>query len=195
MAGHHLIAGLAVLAGVCACGGSGSSATDAGGGGNGDGGPAADDPLRSWTSPELPVIGAAISASALADDDAYAQLAARELNSVTPENAMKWGITEPTQGEPVWGDADALVAFAEENQQRVRGHTLVWHNQLPGWVTDALSAEQLGAAMDARIDALVARYRGRVATWDVVNEAIDDSGQPRDTVFLRTLGIGYIERA
>jgi len=164
----------------------GRSGEDGGGGSTG---------LRSRTSPELPVIGVAVSASALRDDAAYGAAVAREFNSVTPENAMKWDTTEPTRGTMVFDNADALVAFAEENGQRVRGHTLVWYLQLPGWVNDSLTPDELGAALDARIDALVSRYRGRVATWDVVNEAIDDSGRPRDSIFLRKLGIAYIERA
>ena len=187
---------LIAVAGLACSGsaGGGSSGTDGGGDGDG-GGPGGGDTLRSRTSLELPVVGAAISVSALADEPDYAEVAGREFNSITPENAMKWELTEPSAGEFTTDEADAIVAFAEEHEQRVRGHTLVWHNQLPAWVSDALSAEQLGAAMDGHIDGLVTRYRGRVATWDVVNEAIDDRGKPRDTVFLRKLGIGFIERA
>jgi endo-1,4-beta-xylanase len=175
-------------------GGGDSSGQDGGGGAGGDGGTAGDS-LRARVSPELPVIGAAVAVDHLADDAGYAELAGREFNSVTPENAMKWEATEPSQGAFTFDGADAIVEFAEEHDQRVRGHTLVWHQQLPAWVTDALTAEELGAAMDARIDALLARYRGRVATWDVVNEAIDDRGLPRDTLVLRKLGLAYIARA
>jgi len=191
--------GLSLVAvAALACSGSlngGSSGGDGGGDGDGGGGGGGGDTLRSRTSPELPVIGAAISVAALADEPAYAEIAGREFNSITPENAMKWEATEPSPGSFTFDDADAIALFAEEHQQRVRGHTLVWHYQLPAWVSDALSPEQLGAAMDQHIDALVSRYRGRVATWDVVNEAIDDRGKPRDTVFLRRLGIGFVERA
>lgn len=192
---------LSLMASACGSGILGGNGDDDGdgtgrdGGGPGGDGGAGEDTLRARVSPELPVIGAALSVEALADDAVYAELAGREFNSVTPENAMKWGPTEPSQGELTFAGADAIVEFAEAHDQRVRGHTLVWHQQLPAWVTDALTAEELGAAMDARIDAMLARYRGRVATWDVVNEAIDDTAHPRDTLFLRKLGIAYIERA
>ncbi len=194
----RIAAALAALA--CACSGiiDGSGSSDpsgSDGGASGDDGGGAGGGLRAATSPELPVIGVAVSAAALRDADRYAAIVAREFNSVTPENAMKWDATEPTRGAMVFDDADALVAFAEDRGQRVRGHTLVWYLQLPSWVNDALTSDELGAAMDARIDALVSRYRGRVATWDVVNEAIDDLGQPRDSIFLRKLGIAYVERA
>ena len=185
---------LAALACACSGGGGGDATTDDGGAGGGDGGGDSGG-LRALTSPELPTIGAAINVAALADDERYAELAAREFNSLTPENAMKWEVTEPAAGALAFDDADRLVAFAEQNDQRVRGHPLVWHLQLPSWVNDDLSAEELGAAMDGRIDALVSRYRGRVATWDVVNEAVDDLGRPRDSVFFRKLGAGYLERA
>src|SRR5262249_38145155 len=79
---------------------------------------------------------------------------------------------------------------------RVRGHTLVWYRQLPLWIADGLTAEELRGDAAEHIRCLVSRYRGRVSAWDVVNEAVGESGDGlRDSVFLRTLGPSYIEEA
>ena len=77
--------------------------------------------------------GAALDPDAL-DEKPYRDLAAAQLTSVTPENAMKWESVEPVRGQFRWRSADALVAFAKANGQKVRGHTLVWHSQLPSWL-------------------------------------------------------------
>lgn len=139
--------------------------------------------------PKKPIVpGVAVRADRLADDG-YAEAAARLFGSVTPENEMKWAATEPEPGRFTFAAGDEVVAFARRNGLRVRGHALVWHQQLPGWVTGSLGE------MRRHIQALVGRYRGRVAQWDVVNEALGDNGGLRDTPFLRGVGQGYIARA
>ena len=91
--------------------------------------------------------------------------------------------------------ADAIVAFAEQNRMRVKGHALVWHGALPDWVK-ALPPSELRAAVEDHIRTVVGRYRGRIAVWDVVNEAVADGGPGlRDTVFLQKLGDSYLELA
>lgn len=136
-------------------------------------------------------VGAAVEPDLLARDARYAATVLREFNAITPENAMKWGPVQPAAREWRFEPADVLVAFAQAHGMRVHGHTLVWHRQLPGWL-DARSPARLERALALHVETLVGRYRGRVASWDVVNEAVDDAGRLRRTIFLRALGAGYI---
>jgi endo-1,4-beta-xylanase len=134
--------------------------------------------------------------NALANDATYRQLVAQEFDSVTPENVMKWGPLEPERGQYNFAPADELVRFAREHRQKVRGHTLVWHNQLPTWLTSGTwTAAELRAILRQHIFTVAGHFRGKIWAWDVVNEAVDDNGNLRDTIFLRTLGPGYIADA
>jgi endo-1,4-beta-xylanase len=127
-------------------------------------------------------------------DLAYRQLIAAQFSSVTPENEMKWALVQPEEGEFEFGPADDIVERAESFGQVVRGHTLVWHLQTPGWLAP-LGADELRAAMREHIRRVAGHYRGRVATWDVVNEAITDRGNLRRSVFYQRLGRGYVADA
>ncbi|MCW2992340.1 MAG: endo,4-beta-xylanase, partial [Solirubrobacterales bacterium] len=139
--------------------------------------------------PRGPVVpGVAVRADRLGDAG-YAAAAGRLFASVTPENEMKWQSTEPAPGQFSFAAGDRIVAFAREHDLRVRGHALVWHLQLPPWVTGTLTE------MRRHIEGVVSHYRGKVADWDVVNEALGDAGGLRDTPFERTIGPGYIARA
>ncbi len=127
----------------------------------------------------------------------YRNLAATEFNQVTPENVMKWESIEPSDDNYNFAAADGIVAFAQANGQRVHGHTLVWHSQTPGYV-QGLSATAMRAEMQEHITALVGRYANNpaVGSWDVVNEAISDSGGVlRSSFWLNTLGESYIADA
>jgi endo-1,4-beta-xylanase len=129
-------------------------------------------------------------------DATYRNLAATEFNQVTPENAMKWDATEPSNNQYNFAAADGIVAFAAANGQQVHGHNLVWYQQVPGYVQN-LSATAMRAEMQEHITALVGRYANNpaVVSWDVVNEAIDDSGNLRASFWLNTLGDSYIADA
>ncbi|MFL5844156.1 MAG: endo-1,4-beta-xylanase [Solirubrobacteraceae bacterium] len=131
--------------------------------------------------------GVAVRADRLSDP-AYAA-GVRLFRSITPENEMKWQSTEPEPGEFSFAAGDRIAAFARAHDLRLRGHALVWHLQLPPWVTGTLQE------MRRHIDGVARHYRGQVAQWDVVNEALADEGGLRDTPFLRTIGEGYIARA
>jgi endo-1,4-beta-xylanase len=128
------------------------------------------------------------------DDMDYVENA-RQFNYVTPEDEMKWDATEPTRGNFTFGQADTIVDFAEANGMAVKGHTLLWHNQLPSWLTSINNATQLRAAMVDHINGLMDYYKGKVVAWDVVNEAWDDSGGLRDSVWSRVIGQSFIEEA
>jgi endo-1,4-beta-xylanase len=140
--------------------------------------------------------GSAFGTQPLDSDPAYAKLAAEQFSQATPENAMKWGLVEPQRGLFDWGGADALVAFAQAHGQKVRGHTLLWHNQMPGWLSGGnWKAADLKAVIAGHIVTEVGRYRGKIYAWDVVNEPFNDDGTWRSTLFYDTLGKGYIADA
>lgn len=141
----------------------------------------------------LPV-GTAVRGDVLKANRAYRQLVAEQFSSVTPENEMKWAVTEPSQGTFHFGPGDEIVDAARGAGQAVRGHTLVWHAQLPGWVND-LGPRDLAAAMREHILREMGHYAGRVGIWDVVNEAISDRGGLRRSVFQRRLGPNYVATA
>jgi endo-1,4-beta-xylanase len=146
-------------------------------------------------------IGVAVSNQALdGRADAELDLIAREFNSVTAENAMKWGELQPDGINWRWDRADRLVEFARQHKMDVLGHTLVWHSQVPaGLFTDAerrpVTREVLLAKMHEHIDTLVGRYQGRVWAWDVVNEAIDEGNGWRRSPWFNIIGEDFMEQA
>ena len=141
------------------------------------------------------LIGAALSANHLSDL-LYASTAASHLNSATPENEMKWDATEPTRNVFTFERGDAIVAFAAQHGMQVRGHTLVWHSQLPSWVSSIQDTTDMRAAMINHITQVALHYRGKVVAWDVVNEAVADGGQAlRATPFAQWIGARYIDDA
>ena len=155
---------------------------------------AADVPLRDLAAAKGKVMGTAVTGSKLTGT--YGDLAGAQFNSLTPGNAMKWGSVEPARGSYDWAEADQIVNFAEAHGQQVRGHTLVWHSQNPGWLTNGTwTAAQLGRLMNDHIALEVGRYKGRLAAWDVVNEPFNEDGSYRQTLWYNGLGTGYIAQA
>jgi len=147
-------------------------------------------------------IGTAAIPSDLSDPN-LSQITAEQFSVLTPGNEMKWQVVEPQQGTFNWTGADNLVNFAEENNQRVRGHTLVWHNQLPNWLTQGvangtITNAQLRDLLHQHITTEVSRYRGRIWQWDVLNEMMTDSNpsqiNPND-FWISHLGPGVIADA
>ncbi|MER6343808.1 endo-1,4-beta-xylanase [Streptomyces sp. NPDC001595] len=139
--------------------------------------------------------GTAVAANHLGEA-AYVSALNTEFNSVTPENEMKWDAVEPSRGSFSFGAADRIVSHAQGRGMAVRGHTLVWHSQLPGWVS-GLGASDLRTAMNNHINQVMAHYKGKIHSWDVVNEAFQDggSGARRSSPFQDKLGNGFIEEA
>ncbi len=141
-------------------------------------------------------IGAAVDDQPLRDEPGYRQVLVREFASLTPENAMKWDALEADRGKLKWDAADRIVDFAQDHGMAVRGHTLVWFSQLPGWIADGgLAAAELRSVMREHVTTLMQRYKGRVRTWDVVNEAVADKGGLRKSVWSDTLGPVFIAEA
>jgi endo-1,4-beta-xylanase len=140
--------------------------------------------------------GAAVASGHLGES-AYTTTLDREFSGVTPENEMKWDATEPRRGSFSFGAADTIVNHAASHGMRVRGHTLVWHNQLPSWVSGITSGSDLLAAMRSHIAGVVGHFKGKIWYWDVVNEAFNDggSGTLRSSVFQQRIGNNFIEEA
>ncbi|NUO59389.1 MAG: cellulase family glycosylhydrolase [Hamadaea sp.] len=157
---------------------------------------AAADPLRTLAAAKGKFIGTAVATSPLANETAYRTIAAQEFNQVTAENAMKWDSTEPNDNQYTFSGADQIVAFAQANNQIVHGHTLVWHQQTPGWV-QSLSASAMKTAMLDHIATVVGHYANNpaVQSWDVVNEVFDENGGFRTSFWYNTLGSGFIADA
>ncbi|MFF8291444.1 non-reducing end alpha-L-arabinofuranosidase family hydrolase [Streptomyces sp. NPDC016309] len=151
--------------------------------------------LGTQAAPSGRYFGTAVAAGRLGDP-AYTAIADREFNMITPENEMKWDAVQPSRGRYTFGAADKIVDRALAHGQRVRGHTPVWHRQLPAWVGSIRDAQTLRGVMKDHITTLMARYRGKVYAWDVVNEAFaDGSGRHRSSVFQDVLGDGFVEEA
>ncbi|MFH8626458.1 endo-1,4-beta-xylanase [Streptomyces vietnamensis] len=155
---------------------------------------AAESTLGSAAAQSGRYFGTAIASGRLGDS-AYTTIAAREFNSVTPENEMKIDATEPQQGRFDFTAGDRVYNWAVQNGKQVRGHTLAWHSQQPGWM-QSLSGSTLRQAMINHINGVMAHYKGKIAQWDVVNEAFADgtSGARRDSNLQRT-GNDWIEVA
>ena len=151
------------------------------------------DTLRSLGQTAGLRIGASVHADALQTDPAYARLLAREFDLVTPENAMKFAVVQPERGRFDFTQADALVDFAEAHGMQVNGHVLVWHQQLPPWLEHGnFGRGELTDILRTHIQTLVARYRGRLASWDVAAEAVDEDGHLRETFWSRGIGPDYL---
>lgn len=154
------------------------------------------------------LIGGALNRSLVTGRDPNAAaIAEKHFSTITAENDLKWQRVHPQPDQYNWEPADSYVAFGEKHKMFVVGHCLVWHTQTPRWVfqDDAgspLTRDALLARMKDHIMTVVGRYRGRINGWDVVNEALDDDGQLRDSQWLRIIGDGspdkkydYIENA
>ncbi|MBO3751257.1 endo-1,4-beta-xylanase [Streptosporangiaceae bacterium NEAU-GS5] len=138
--------------------------------------------------------GTAISTAHLGDSQ-YTTIAGREFDMVTPENEMKIDATEPNQGQFNFTNGDRVFNWARQNGKRVRGHTLAWHSQQPGWM-QSLSGSALRNAMINHINGVMAHYRGNIYAWDVVNEAFADGGSGgRRSSNLQSTGNDWIEVA
>ncbi|WP_372450465.1 endo-1,4-beta-xylanase [Streptomyces tagetis] len=158
-------------------------------------GAAAADTLGSAAAGKGLYFGTAVAANHLGES-AYTATLDREFSSVTPENEMKWDAIEPSRNTFTFGSADQIVTHAQGKGMDVRGHTLVWHSQLPSWV-GGLGASDLRSAMNNHITRLMDHYKGKIHSWDVVNEAFQDggSGARRSSPFQDKLGNGFIEEA
>ncbi|KAF3936880.1 Exoglucanase [Dactylella cylindrospora] len=128
----------------------------------------------------------------------WAQIASdpSEFGSITPGNSQKWDTTEPTQGTFNFANADSFVAWGLKYNKKIRGHTLVWHSQLPSWVTSgSWNATTLQAVLENHVTTVAAHFKGKMFHWDVVNEPFNEDGTFRNSIFYQILGESYIDIA
>lgn len=193
------VVGLAVVAALC--GGATSSAVA----GPRPAPPSQDSTLQALADRHRLAMGTAIDVAAL-DDPQYRQIASTDFSTVTAENVMKWEVLEPVRGQYDWSQAEEFMAFAKANNQRVRGHVLVWNNQLPAWLTDgvadgSITKTELRAILRNHVKTVTQHFKGRIWQWDVVNEAVTDSFDSTDGrigykgFWAQNLGPGYVADA
>src|SRR6202521_4641093 len=149
------------------------------------------------------LIGTAVRPARLSEA-AYASTLAREFNMLEPEDVLKWEVVHPEPHSFDFSQADQIVEFATRHGMKVRGHTLVWHQQNPKWLTEGkFTSGELAQILEKHIKTVVGHYRGKIFAWDVVNEAFDElqPGKLRSTIWRDQPGIGlagngssYIER-
>lgn len=146
-------------------------------------------------------IGAALNLAQIYErDERAAALIESQFNSITAENCMKAMYLQPKQGEFNFKDADRFVELGEKYGMQLIGHTLIWHSQAPDWFFigkegKEVSREVLIERMRKHIQTVVSRYKGRIKGWDVVNEAILDNGDWRQSKFYQIIGEDFIELA
>jgi GH35 family endo-1,4-beta-xylanase len=142
-------------------------------------------------------MGTAVKAELLdsATEPQYTTVLTTHFDLLVAEYQMKWGTTQATRGQFNFAPGDQIVAFASRHGMMVKGHTLIWHQSLPAWVT-ALAPAEVGPVLDAQIAAVVGHWKGKLYAWDVVNEAITDDGAGyRSSIWFQHLGAAFIERA
>ncbi|MDO6430332.1 endo-1,4-beta-xylanase [Flavitalea sp. BT771] len=142
------------------------------------------------------LIGAAINTRQTEEKDtAAARLIPRQFDALTPENIMKAEIMHPAWDRYNFDPADKLVAYAQRNHIKVNAHNLIWHSQLPTFLRRMQDADSVRAYFVNHITTIASRYDGQVYSWDVVNEALNEDGTLRNSIFLKKLGPDYIVEA
>ena len=142
------------------------------------------------------LIGTAVNTVQIeGSDTAAARVIKQHFNAVTPENIMKAEIIHPAWNTYSFDFADQLVAFAQKNKLKVNAHTLIWHSQLPGFMNHMENRDSVKLYFINHISTIAGRYDGKVYSWDVVNEALNEDGTLRNSIFLKKLGPGYIVEA
>jgi endo-1,4-beta-xylanase len=156
--------------------------------------------LRKLAAQKGLVFGTTIAASQITGDRPFVDLVGQEAALVVAENEMKWQVmNRGAPGDDDYGPADTIANFAAANHLVLRGHNLLWYHRTPNWYFDLTDRQEQERAVVAHIKQLAGRYRGRIHSWDVVNEPIEprDGRQDglRTAVFLETLGPEYLDLA
>ena len=165
------------------------------------------DSLRSHADARGMLFGAAVNPAILDIDglaagkstDPYTLLFAMQANILVAENSMKWGGLRPAPDKFDFTQADRLLRFASLNGQKVRGHNLCWHESVPGWLKATATKDNARQLLAQHIQVVAGHFRGRLHSWDVVNEAIEPKDSLADglrkTMWLDLIGPEYLEFA
>ena len=138
--------------------------------------------------------GAAINESTiLGKDDKSYQIVNNQFNSITPENSLKWMYIQPKPNQFDFNTADQYVQMGLDNGMYIVGHALVWHAQLAEFMQETKNKNEFRSHVKNHINRLVKRYKGKIDAWDVVNEAFEEDGKLRNSVFYKNMGENYIE--
>jgi endo-1,4-beta-xylanase len=152
-------------------------------------------PLREVAAQKRLLVGTAVSNAQLQRPE-FTALLAEQCSILVSENDMKWRATQPEKDRFEFARADAFMEFADAHQISARGHNLCWHEYNPDWLEATATKENADALLKTHIQTVVARYRGRVHSWDVVNEAIKPADKNHhdmvNSVWLKTLGEDYL---
>jgi endo-1,4-beta-xylanase len=136
------------------------------------------------------LVGTAVRPS-LFSEAAYSETLSREFNMIEPEDVMKWWVVRRDEGTFDFRQSDEVVRFAQAHGMKVRGHCLVWDHDNPQWLTQGhFNPEQLSQLLQQHIATVVKHYAGQVFAWDVVNEALDENGNVKNSLWYNQPGIG-----
>jgi endo-1,4-beta-xylanase len=146
-------------------------------------------------------VGVAVNSSQITGTDAQGDaLIVQQFNSITPENVMKWEVIHPRPDAFDFSLADKYVEFGQQHHMFIVGHNLCWHSQTPAWVFkdvkgNPLKRKALLKRLHDHIQTIVGRYKGRIQSWDVVNEALNEDGTMRQSHWQKIIGDDYIVKA
>lgn len=142
------------------------------------------------------LIGTALNATQIEGKDAKAAaLVPKQFNAATPENIMKAEIIHPQWDTYNFDMADKLIDYGEKNNIRINGHTVIWHSQLPAFARRIQNVDSFRTFFTNHINTVAKRYSGKVFSWDVVNEALNEDGTMRNSIFLQKLGEDFVTEA
>ena len=138
-------------------------------------------------------LGAAINEEIILGNDQKSEnIVTTEFNSITPENSLKWMFIHPKPNTFDFNTADRYVELGLKNDMYIVGHALVWHNQLADFMQNIDNEVKMQEYVKNHVNTVVSRYRGKIDAWDVVNEAFNEDGTLRKSVFFNNLGENYI---
>lgn len=161
--------------------------------------PAPGPALKDRAASRKVLFGAAAAWPALKDDAEYAEHFARECAVLVPENVLKMQVVHPEPDRYNFAPADFMAEFAAKHGMKMRGHTLVWHQQMAPWFRNVVNKDNAGRILEEHVRTVVGRYKGRMHSWDVVNEAVEPKDAREDglrkTPWLDVLGPEYIDLA
>lgn len=141
-------------------------------------------------------VGAALNAEQILQKEPNAKiLVPQQFDAITPENIMKAEVIHPELDKYNFKLADKIVAYGKKHNMIVNGHTLIWHSQLPPFVRRMKDADSVRQYFVNHINTVAGRYDGKIYSWDVVNEALNEDGSLRNSIFLQKLGEDYIVEA